>query len=96
MNEFIASLIIVSLITWGIYCSFSDGYIFGNVGGYLIKNLGLWLCKPLFACPPCMASVYGGMFAVIYYDFKWQVIVFIVCLCGLNFIIKSIIFPEYE
>jgi hypothetical protein len=96
MIEFIVQIIVVSLVTWGIYCLFSDGYMLGPLGQWLIKNLGLWFCKPLFACPPCMASVHGGIFALIVYDFTWQTIVFIMCLCGLNFIIKSILYPEYE
>ena len=56
------------------------------------------LLKPLFACPPCMASVHGtiiffimlfGSYGILYWP------VFCICLCGLNYIITSLL-PEYE
>jgi hypothetical protein len=96
MTDFILSLLLMSLVTWGIYCLFSDGYVLGGVGKFLIDNLGLWFCKPLFACPPCMSSVHGAIFGLFAFGFSWTVIAFIICLCGLNFILKSILFPEYE
>ena len=86
-----------SLIVWGVFCVFSEGYIFGHIGKYISKKLPPWIYKPLMGCPPCMSSVYGLAISAFFYSFTdWQLYVLILSLCGLNFIIKSWLYPEYE
>lgn len=85
------------LFIWGVYCPFSEGYVLH----FIAKNLehtGLprWLSKPLYGCPPCMSSFYGIPVGLIVYDWTWVAGAYVICLCGLNYIVKSILFPEYE
>lgn len=97
MTDFILLLIVGVCWTWGVHCLFSDGYLFAGAGNMVRANVPKWAAKPLFDCPPCMSSVHGFMISAIYYDFHiYPMLAFMVCLCGLNFIIKSILYPEYE
>ena len=76
----------ISLICTGVFVSFLEGNIlfqFGNKIQDKINNH--FILKPLFTCLPCMASV-------------WSIIItmtinipLILCVCGLNAIIDSII-----
>jgi hypothetical protein len=43
-----------------------------------------------------MASIHGAAIGLFWWGIDLRVIPFMICLCGLNFIIKNIIFPEYE
>lgn len=90
-------LIFGSLIIWGVFCLFSEGYIFGRIGKFLGEKLPSWIYKPLMGCPPCMSSVYGFAIGAAFYSFTDpQLYILIIALCGLNFIIKSWLYPEYE
>lgn len=84
--------IINSLFIWGINCLFEDGFLLAGVGKVLRKTFGSIICRPLFDCPPCQSSVWGVTFYVIAYDLTWIVIPYCICLCGLNFIIKEILY----
>lgn len=56
---------------------------------------GAFICKPLFACPPCMASVHGTL-AWFFWgggSIQWW-IPFIVCLCGAMKIITNLFLNE--
>lgn len=44
--------------------------------------------KPLFACPPCMASVHGTAIHFLNGGDPITWIPFVVCLCGLNYVIS--------
>jgi len=102
--NFFAVLIGASLWCWGIFTLFREGYLLARVGNILRiddddsppNKLGSWLSKPLYDCPPCMASVHGFIFGWFSFGLTLQLPAFMICLCGLNYIIKSIIFPEYE
>jgi hypothetical protein len=96
VTNFLLLLLFGSFWIWGIYAPFSEGYVFEKVGTFFTKLLGKQIVKPLFACPVCMPSVHGSILAVVVYDFTFIALAFVICLCGLNFIIKSILFPEYE
>lgn len=63
---------------------------------YSIKYFGEFYSKPLFTCPPCMASVHSTYFYAFFLSligFSWQWLLFyplyVLILCGLNFIISS-------
>lgn len=94
----IEHLIITTLWIWGIHCLLSPDheYLLHKVGDMLERNIGTWACKPLFLCPPCMSSIHGIFWGIVLYGVSFKVIVFVICLVGLNFIIKSFIYPEYE
>lgn len=73
--------------------------------GVDIDKIGVWkgfkkwqqnIMKPLFACPYCMASVHGTaiFFMMLFGIFGlWYWPAFCVCLCGLNYIVNSLL-PE--
>lgn len=97
MENFLLLLLFGVCWTWGIHCLFQEGYALQPAGDWMRKNMPKWSLKPLIDCPPCLASVHGFMISAAYYE--WRIVImiaFMVCLCGLNFIIKSILYPEYE
>lgn len=107
MIDFILLLLIGSSWCWGVFTLFHEGYALDWFGNYFRKEddnsppnmLGTWYSKPLFDCPPCQASVHGFIISGIYYgwyDHPLNCLAYMICLCGVNFVIKSIIFPEYE
>jgi len=97
MIDFFIYLPIAVLWCWGINCLFSEGYIFEIIGRLLERFLGTWLCKPLFFCPPCMGSIHGTAIFFLFVDLRWTYsFLFVVCLTGLNFIIKEHLYPSEE
>lgn len=105
MTDFILLLILGSCWCWGVFTLFHEKYVLEKIGDLLRKENndspskmeGTWYSKPLFDCPPCQASVHGFLISAIYYE--WHIYpmgAYMICLCGLNFIVKSILFPEYE
>jgi hypothetical protein len=109
MIDFLLLLVFGVCWTWGFRTPFQEGYFLEKIGNFFRSEddssppelIGNWFTKPLFDCPPCMASVHGLIISSVYYSFQYEWMIFkiigyIVCLCGLNFIIKSIIYPEYE
>jgi hypothetical protein len=96
MNEFIILLIIACNWCFGIFTPFHEGYILESIGDRIRSVIGKQLSKPIFGCPPCMASIHGAAIGLFWWGIDLRVIPFMICLCGLNFIIKNIIFPEYE
>jgi len=91
----ISHLIITSLLIWGVYAVFSSRHLLGKLGAWIEDKTSTAFCRPLFLCPTCMSSVWGGVAGIIIYDFSLTVIVFVLCLAGLNYIINSLL-PEYE
>lgn len=109
MIDFLLLLVFGVCWTWGFRTPFQEGYFLEKVGRFFRTEdedssppeyFGNWFTKPVFDCPPCMASLHGFIIASFYYGAAGLnlLIVFgyMVCLCGINFIIKSIIYPEYE
>ena len=92
----IETLIITAVWIWGFYAAFQDGMIFGFAGNFFLDKLPSWACKPLFSCPTCMASIHGGAWYWMlsnYHSFIGA-LTFIVCVAGINFIIKEQLYPE--
>ncbi len=49
-----------------------------------------WISKPLYNCPPCMASVHGfAAYCIFYGDVDARIIPFIFCVSGLNWLLVS-------
>ena len=92
--EFLTNIIITSLFCLGVYKAFDDGFVFGGIAKWLYKDSPksiTWIYKPLFDCPPCMASFWGLFaFHAFYGLFDWSVIPFIFCVSGLNWLLSSI------
>lgn len=85
----IENLIISSLWCLGIYCTFGTNYIFGRYGDYLREILPRWAAKPLFDCPPCMASVHGTLIHLVLGGSLITWIPFVICLSGLNYFLTQ-------
>jgi hypothetical protein len=97
MIDFLLLLIFGMAWTWGIHCLFAEGYLLESVGNVIRRNVPKWAMKPTIDCAPCMASIHGFAISAIYFDWHiFPMLAYIICLCGVNFIIKSILFPEYE
>lgn len=97
MTDFLLLLIFGACWTWGIHCVFSEGYLLAGVGNMIRKNVPKWAQKPTIDCPPCMSSIHGFAISAVYFDWHiYPMLAYVVCLCGLNFVIKSILYPEYE
>lgn len=76
-------LVFNALIIWGVFYVTASGMIFGFVDRILP---GRWIRKPLFDCPVCMSSVWGGLgylAGVIWFGWHWYLLpVYIVALAG--------------
>lgn len=93
MIDFIGLLLIGSTWIWGVYAIFDEGNLLGGVRKVCEKTLGTWICKPLFGCPYCQASVHGSAIGLFYFGLSWLILPYVICLCGLNFIIKEYLYP---
>jgi hypothetical protein len=93
MIDFILLLIIGSLWIWGIFALFDEGNLLWPIRKRIEDlGLGMWI-KPLFSCPYCCASVHGLLISAYFYGPSLVTIPYIICLCGLNFIIKEYLYP---
>lgn len=90
---FIAYLIIGSVYCFGIFKIFDDILI--NVRAKIEYYIGSKWSKPLVLCPPCMGSFHGLYLGLIFFGLSWNILLYCVCLCGLNYIVNSLL-PEYE
>lgn len=87
MTDFIIYLLLSSLIIFG-----GRFILFELLPSKLVEWNEVWprLTKPLYACPPCMASVWG---VPLFFGFGLPLLtlpLFLVCLVGLNHIINEI------
>jgi hypothetical protein len=94
----IEKIIIASLIITGIHIAFQEGMVLSPVRVFLANKLdalagkrwSTYIQKPLWACMPCMASVWGLILLGVN-------IPAILAVCGLNVIIsQSLTFGEGE
>lgn len=87
-------LFLTSFWIWGVFTLFHKGFLLARVGDFFCNKVGNEICKPIFACPPCMASIHGTIFYIYFlpnggFD-NW--VVFCVALVGINFIIKEFLY----
>jgi hypothetical protein len=88
-------LILGVLWCQGVYKLFDDG--FEKVASWIESKIGRKWCKPLFDCPPCMASVHGTILSFVFFGFDiFSWILYCFCLCGLNYIVQPIINMFHE
>lgn len=88
----ILQLFVAMLVCIGIWNAFGHGQAFGWLGDWMENHAPEWVNKPLWMCPPCMASVHG--------TWIWFCVArggidmwfpFILALSGLNRIVSSFI-----
>jgi len=92
MTDFLVWLIISSFWIWGFHFCFREKQIFGSTGNWLDNRLPKWICKPLFKCPMCMASIHGTaiyLLSPMAYHPAYHLL-FVMALCGLNDIIDGL------
>lgn len=84
----IESILITSLYINGVYAVTNPGMIFAKIHLYS-DQLGLpdWVKKPLFNCSVCMSSIHGLYMGFVFNIELIHFPVFILAVCGLNYII---------
>lgn len=86
-------IVISSLFIIGLHVAMWEGMILYRVRLFLDKltESARIVRKPLYGCPPCMASVWG---TVLWFAFghgiEWKWLLFVVAVSGLNYFIISI------
>jgi hypothetical protein len=89
MTHFWITLALAALIIMGVWTSFGEGMIFAKLGDWMEDNLHPYVNKPIFTCPQCMSSLWGGSIWI-WSGGAWQVLpVFILALCGLMRLISD-------
>lgn len=88
-------IVLNSLACLGIHCVTRDGMIFGTIADYIRDAIGDMTCKPLFDCPPCMASIWGiaGWF---YFQPELNIIPYLLVLCGVNALVSKLYYYGIE
>jgi hypothetical protein len=89
----IQTLLLASLWCFGVHAAFQNDMLLGKLGTWIELRIGYKWCKPLFGCPPCMASVHGAFISGYFGLTPTVALVFIICLCGLNYVINQLL-PE--
>ena len=82
-------LVLNSLGCLGVHCLTREGMLFEEIANIIRHYIGDFWSKPLFDCPPCMASVWGisGWF---YFAPDLHLIPYLLVLCGLNALISKL------
>lgn len=88
-TQIFLALALNSLACLGIHCVTRDGMVFGPIAEYIRALVGDFSAKPLFDCPPCMASVWGflGWF---YLTPGLALLPYLLVLCGVNALISKL------
>jgi hypothetical protein len=97
LSGYLQALLINLFIVAGIWTLFRKEMIFGKVGDFLDAKLPVWISKPTYACPPCMASVWGTTFFFLSRLYEllpiWAWPLHCLCLCGLT---TLVMFLDHE
>jgi hypothetical protein len=97
VTNFLLLLLFGVFWTWGIHAIFAEGYILEKPGNWIRKHFPSWIEKPLIGCPPCQASFHGVFIYVTFNDwFLYPMLAYVICLCGVNFIIKERLYGGYD
>lgn len=101
MTDFILYTLIASAWIWGINCLFAEDHIFEKAGDWIDENMPEWFYKPMIGCPACMSSIHGLLWFFIGLPLCFhdalpirQLIPFLICLCGFNYIIIKLTSKE--
>lgn len=93
MTDFLQSLFLASLFTYGIRSLFSYPNILHGAYQWLEPRVPEILLKPTISCYQCMSSFWGFVWFFLFLpEWEWYyVIIFMICLCGLNSIVDHAI-----
>ncbi len=89
MTDFLLRLLIGCLIIVGVWGAFAKGELLGWFGDRLERRFPEVVLKPIFLCPPCMASLWGS---TVWFIFGGDLIFwvpFVLALSGLNRIVAG-------
>jgi hypothetical protein len=84
-----AIILLNSLICLGVHVLTRDGMLFENIANLVRDNISEFWCKPLFDCPPCMASVWG-LLGWFYLTPSLAIVPYLLVLCGVNALISKL------
>lgn len=93
MMEFILYIVLTSGFIWGVNCLFSENHILEKPGDWMREHWPESITKPLFDCAACMSSLWGLSWFFGWIPFLFNpipikfLIPFLLCLCGLNYVI---------
>ena len=93
MSDIIILLIINTFVCRAIFNASSEGNALYFIPKYLGK-LPNWVTKPMYDCPPCMASIHWWPYLVFYgltVDQLKFIPVYILALSGMNVLFNSVI-----
>jgi hypothetical protein len=86
-------LLIGFLWCQGVYKLFDDGLSW--IASKIEMKIGLIWSKPLFNCPPCMASVHGTILSFAFFGFDFRTwILYCFCLCGFNYLFQLFVLND--
>ena len=87
----IEQIIITSLVINAIFWLMnSDESFMYNIAQYLHRNIDEQVLKPFFGCLACMSSIWG-LLACVYFEIGlYDVLPFILAVCGLNIIMSKV------
>lgn len=83
-------LVYNALVILGVWESTGPKMLLEKPAQFVENGLGPYIAKPLFACPMCMASVWGLSFYFFRDKFKW--VWHVLALCGLMKLIMVLVF----
>lgn len=89
MSTLLMLLVFNELVILGIIQTTNQEMIFERPAIWMQDNVTEWICKPLFSCANCMASLWGTIVYWIYFvDFTPQNLTiwpfYLLALCGLS------------
>ena len=84
-------LIINSLMCLGVFNSVNEGMLLSFIKKGGDKFLPTWLRKPIYDCPPCMASLWSWPYIIFNFELTFYP-GYIFALSGMNILLNSIIY----
>lgn len=95
--ELFYALIFNCLLVIGIHAITRIGMIGEKISTFVVKLFGEFYSKPITECLPCMGSIHGIYFYLLFVNKGWLLLPFyLVALCGLNYIAVKILFYERD
>jgi len=88
-TQLFLALALNSLVCLGVHVLTRDGMLFAPIAEYIRSIVGEYSAKPLFDCPPCMASVWG-LLGWFYLMPSLAIVPYLLVLCGVNALISKL------
>jgi hypothetical protein len=87
-------LLIGTAWIWGIKAVSTHPFIFWKFANNIEYLAGKWICKPLFRCPVCMASLHGTLIFAVSGQSVYLWPVYVIALAGIQFLLIEYLYPE--